>query len=123
MTVEQSKSLVQDTECLIYEGEICLFYRPLHTEDTIEILTPAKVSKTVSVFECQTLGEYRGSFDSSVWPPKCEVKNPIHSVEVIYQDKWGGLNIAWYDYSTKKWQSFFGDILFEFTYIFKPDYL
>lgn len=122
MTIEQSKELIPDKSSVIYKNEICQLWRFLHTPHDIELLTPSKRLVSVNIKDCQTLGEFRGSFDSSVFPPKPEFEET--SIDVIAYNPGWGMEIVFYNYNKEQWFNIEGEpIMDKFKYIFKPDYL
>lgn len=124
MTIEQAKALIPNKDYVVFNQNI---YKFLFLEEknfgslSIEFIyleinnEPVKVPPLL----CITLGEYRGSFNSSVLPPKVEGEN--YSVEVFVLTEYGSLDVAFYDYIKNDWA--ISPIDTAFNWCFKPDYL
>jgi len=131
MTIEQAKELVDGINYLVYNNQIVMFSslfprnNVLHRESIIVRYNENKI-ETVKISDCQTLGEYRGSFTQDVLPPKLSDKD--YSCEVISVDEKGYLGIIIYHYKTKKWHKMVNGYMADFykeifKWCFKPSYL
>lgn len=132
MTLEQAKALVPDKDYVIYENIIYGYWRWNQHRTCLEIVSQDSSRQIIlaAPHECQTLGEYRGCFHSSVLPPKISDKD--YSVDVFILVK-NSLYGGCYSYATNSWCCNFrddeselvfeGDISSSFKWCFRPDYL
>ncbi len=54
--------------------------------------------------DCQMPGDYRGSFDSSIYPPKTPGQN--YSLDVFIIDESNGIYCGFYSYEHEKWVAY-----------------
>lgn len=129
MTIEQLRKLTPNIDYVVYR-DLIYKYTDYNTEHHCLILEregKSVLAARVSV-DLFTLGEYRGSFDSSVHPPKST--NEDRSIIVIIKDEYGYIISGFYNYNTSEWR-FFKDRAsnhkphdnLKFTWVFIPNYL